>query len=162
MGHPGFWVVVLHLFWENWPKNPSNQLELQPLRAEVDHPFQWPHFTGNNNQHLCNALGQGQTHSCQQGPLWSLQSLKLEACLVRMVGNWSTHAWVSWRQLMQSHRTLCFQIFPFFSKEAGNLKFFLMLALNDMILYFSQHCMGQTKHICGPTRAYGPSVCTQF
>lgn len=35
-----------------------------------------------------------------------------------------------------------------------------MLALSDMILYFFKHCMGQTKHICGPAGAYGPPVCT--
>lgn len=77
-GHGPPWVLHDRFtpFWGKWPKNPSYRLELQPFRVEVDHPFQWPHFAGNNSQHLCNALGQGQTRRCQWGPVRPPRRLK--------------------------------------------------------------------------------------
>lgn len=77
-GHGPPWVLHDRFipFWGKWPKNPSYRLELQPFRVEVDHPFQWPHFADNNSQHLCNALGQGQTRRCQWGPVRPPRRLK--------------------------------------------------------------------------------------
>lgn len=107
---------------------------------EVAHPFQLPHFTGNNSQHLCNALGQDQR--CRSSRVqWGLPE------------GWSLKpAWWGWWELdaeatedcCQTECRPCVSRSSRFSREAGNLDFFFfkweiyfffpqMLALNDII-----------------------------
>ena len=54
-------------------------LGLQLLWVEVANPFQLPHFTGNNSQHLCNALGQDQRRRSSRAR-WGEASQKVGAC----------------------------------------------------------------------------------
>lgn len=105
----------------------SYGLELQPLQVEVDHPFQWPHFMGNNNQHLCNALEKDQTcrfNRAQHGrpEVWSLKPAWWERWELERPGL-SLRMQRPRRLSPRRVQALCFQIFQI-SREARNLEIF--------------------------------------
>lgn len=110
-------------------------LGLQLLWVEVAHPFQLPHFTGNNSQHLRNALGQDQR--CRSSRAWwGEASQKVGGCSPPRWGWWELDAEAT-EDCRQTECRPCVSRSSRLLTEAGNLDFFFLMG---NILFFPLKC----------------------